>query len=184
MKNLLAVALAALIVLTAASARNARSDDKETKHTDKTFVYKASASDLAEINLGRIAAKSGGSDSVKKFGQQMVDDHGKTSKELIDLANKKNLKVAPKMDDEHEKLSRKLAGLSGAEFDRAYMAGQVKDHEMAVSLFEKQSKDGSDKDLKTWAEKTLPHLRDHLKMAKEINDKLDGKGKDKRREDK
>jgi len=44
----------------------------------------------------------------------------------------------------------------------------VKDHEEAVALFEKESKSGSDADLKSFAGKTLPTLQDHLKMAKAL----------------
>jgi len=61
--------------------------------------------------------------------------------------------------------------------------GQVKDHETAVTLFEQQSKDGKDDDLRAWAKKTLPALRDHLKMARDLNDKLGG-GKDNKDKDK
>jgi putative membrane protein len=68
----------------------------------------------------------------------------------------------------------KLAKATGAEFDRAYMAGQVKDHEDAVALFEKESKDGKDQKLRAWAKETLPTLRHHLKMAREINKTLGG----------
>jgi len=169
-----------LTLLSVALAQDARREEKGGKDIDQTFSVKASASDLAEINLSRIAVKSAGDKSVKEFAQQMIDDHSKTSKQLLEMANKKNLKVAERMDAEHDKMASRLAKLSGAEFDRAYMAGQLKDHEEAVALFEKQSKDGSDKDLKAWAEKTLPHLREHLKMAKDIHSKLEGKDKKER----
>ena len=54
------------------------------------------------------------------------------------------------------------------------MDGQLKDHKEAVSLFEKESKSGKDEDLKAWAGKTLPHLREHLKMAQEAHKNLKG----------
>lgn len=145
--------------------------------TDQHFVLKASAGGLGEVNLGRLAAKSGGSEEVKKFGQHMVDDHTKANKELIDLANKKRLPVASAMDAEHQKAFAKLSMMKGSAFDREYMAGQVKDHEETVALFEKQSKGGKDEDLRKLAAKTLPTLREHLKMAKEIHGKVkEGKG--------
>jgi len=178
MKTLFGAALAALALFTVAVAEDTKRADKDAKDIDQDFSYKACAAGLAEVNLGRIAAKHASDKKVKEFGQKMVDDHEKANKELIDLANKKNLKLASRMDAEHDKLSDKLAKVSGSDFDREYMAGQVKDHEEAVALFEKQAKDGKDKDLKGWADKKLPTLRDHLKMAKEINDKL-GKGKGK-----
>jgi len=149
-------------------------DDKSTETTDQQFVMKASAGGLAEVNLGRLAAKAASDPAVKKFGKHMVMDHEKANKELLDLANKQKFSVAPRMDAEHQKLFDKLSKTTGAAFDREYMAGQVKDHEETVALFEKQAKNGKVEQLKKWAEKTLPTLRDHLKMAKEINGNLKG----------
>jgi len=150
-------------------------EDKSTEATtDQQFVLKASAGGLAEVNMGRLAAKSASDPAVKKFGQHMVKDHDKANKELIDLANKQKFSVAARMDAEHQKLFDKLSKTTGAAFDREYMAGQVKDHEETVALFEKQAKNGKVSELKKWAEKTLPTLREHLKMAKEIQGNLKG----------
>jgi len=168
--------ICAALLLAACLTAQAR-DDKDkakTAESDQTFVNKAVASDLAEINISRLAVKNSKDEGVKKFAQRMIDDHGKTSKELLDLVNKKSMKAPERMDAEHDRLAKKLTSLSGSEFDKAYVAGQVKDHEAAVALFESQSKDGKDDDLKAWAKKTLPHLREHLKMAKELNKKVGG----------
>jgi len=149
-------------------------EDETGKDDDQTFVMKASASDLAEVNLSRLATRRASNSSVKEFAEKMIADHTKTSKELIDMADKKRLKVATTMEEKHQKLSEKLSGLEGEKFDREFMTVQVKAHEEAVSLFEKQSKSGKDSDLKAWAKKTLPDLKHHLKMAKETRDKVKG----------
>jgi len=168
-----AVTLALALTLGAATAKA----QVVTGSADADFVLKASAGGMAEVNLGRVAAKSASDEAVRKFAQKMVDDHGKANKELLALANKKRLKVAAAMDAEHQGEFDKLLKLSGAALDRAYMAGQVKDHEDTVALFEKQAKEGRDEDLKKWAKDTLPHLREHLKMAKDVNRRLNGTGK-------
>jgi putative membrane protein len=46
------------------------------------FVQKAATSDMYEEQAGKVAADKGRSDAVKKFGQQMVDAHTKTTEEL------------------------------------------------------------------------------------------------------
>ena len=56
--------------------------------------------------------------------------------------------------------------------DMEFVKTMVKDHEKAVSLFQKQSESGKDADVKAWAAKTLPTLQGHLEMAKSLNDKL------------
>ena len=49
---------------------------------DQDFVTKAAQGGLAEVELGTIAEDRASAADVKKFGQQMVDDHGKANDEL------------------------------------------------------------------------------------------------------
>jgi putative membrane protein len=62
--------------------------------------------------------------------------------------------------------------MSDANFDQEYMDDMVKDHEKDVAAFEKEAKDGKDADVKSWASKTLPTLKKHLKMAQDTQGKL------------
>jgi putative membrane protein len=145
--------------------------------TDAEFVRLASASDLAEINLGRMAATQAGSPEVKQFAEKLVADHTKASKELLGIADKQRLTVAPRMDAKHVMLANKLLNLKGADFDRAFMESQVKDHKEAVALFQAQASSGKDPQLKAFAAKTLPEMQKHLKKAEEIYGKLKGGAK-------
>jgi len=158
--------------LLALSMSVAAREDKDTKGDDQEFVHKASAAGMAEVNLGKIATRRAHHTSVKEFAEKMVTDHSKANKELISLADRKKFKVATRMNEKHHKMSEKLSTLEGDAFDREYMAGMVKDHEAAVSLFEKQSANGKDEELRSWAKKTLPDLKHHLEMARKTRDKV------------
>jgi putative membrane protein len=168
--------LGCLAALALAFGMAAGRDDDKGPLTDEGFVLKASEGGMAEVMAGKLAAKRASDAEVKEFAEKMVKDHSKANKELASLAGKKGFKVAKEVGEKHKAMAEKLAKLSGAAFDREYMAGMVKDHEMTVALFEKQGKSGKDEDLKDWAEKTLPTIKEHLKMAKEINGKV-GKGR-------
>lgn len=149
-------------------------DDKSSAKSDQTFVTKAAQGGLAEVNHSNLATKQASDAEVVKFAKQMIADHTKANKELMKLADQKKLTVPKTMGDEHEKMQKKLAKLTGAEFDRAYIEGQVKDHKDTIALFEKQAKSGEDADLRQWAKDKLPALRDHLKMAQKVHDRLKG----------
>ena len=142
--------------------------------TDAQFAQLASASDLAEINLGRLAATRAASPDVKKFAEHMVTDHTKASKELLQIANKQGLKLAPTMDAKSQALANRLIGLKGAAFDEAYMKHQVMAHQTAVKAFKAQAQSGKDMELKSFATKNLPAMEKHLKKAREISGKLPG----------
>jgi len=172
-----ALFLTACVILSARADEAAKTGKAGKTDSDQHFVTKASGAGLGEVNLGNLAAKKATNPAVKKFAERMVADHTKANAELIRLANKKSLKVASEMTADDQKCWDKLLKMNGADFDREYMTSQVKDHKEAVSLFEKESKDGKDEDLKKWAKTTLPALREHLKMAQDIHDKVKGGGK-------
>ena len=139
---------------------------------DKDFVMKAANGGMAEVAGGQTATQKATNADVKAFGQRMVTDHGKANDELKQLATTKGLALPSTTDAEHQKKIDDLSKKSGKDFDKAYMADMVKDHEEDVAEFQKQSKSAQDPDLKAWVTKTLPTLQDHLRMAKETQKKV------------
>lgn len=151
-------------------ALTALSADDKKPLTDETFVTKAAADGMHEVELGKIAQMNAQSPAVKSFGKQMVDDHSKANEELKMIAGKAGIMVPSKAGDDKMKELDKFKDLKGADFDKAYMSHMVKDHEKAVAMFSKAAKDLKDPGLKGFAEKTLPTIQMHLKNAKAIND--------------
>jgi len=170
--------LAGLLVLTGwLSLAHSAPDDAKKEGGDKHFVMKASASGLAEVNLSTLALRRAANPTVREFAQHMVNDHMRANQQLLNLANKQQIAAAEKMDEKHTTLRDKLAKLEGAEFDREYMEAMVKDHEEAVKLFEKQSKEGQDAALKAAAGELLPRLKKHLEIARNICKEVKGETK-------
>jgi len=134
---------------------------------DRTFVTKASQGGSAEVKLGQLAADKAENPKVKDFGKRMVDDHGKANNELSSIAQKKNIQTPTDLTAKDKALETRLSGLSGSAFDRAYMSAMVKDHETDIAEFEKEANNGSDSDIKAFASKTVPTLKEHLQMAKD-----------------
>jgi putative membrane protein len=161
--------LAALIGTAACLTATARAADEDRNPlTDQQFVTKASAAGLAEVNLGTLAVQHAANNDVKKFAETMVDDHTKANRELNAIADKNRLVPAPTEDEAHRMLADRLARLSGANFDREYVSAMVKAHDEAVSLFEREAKDGQNKELKEFASKTLPTLKHHREMVHKL----------------
>ncbi|MDF3981376.1 DUF4142 domain-containing protein [Luteibacter sp. PPL201] len=140
---------------------------------DATFVKMASASGLAEVALGKMGAAQGGSSAVKDFGQRMVADHTAANQQLIAIASRKGVPVSQQPLPADTSAAAKMQQKSGADFDKDFKKRMVMDHEKAVALFEKEASSGDDTELKAFATQTLPTLRHHLEMAKQLPD---GKG--------
>ncbi len=145
------------------------------KMADHEFAMKVLMDGMTEVELGQVALKNAASEDVKTFAQRMIDDHSKAGDELKTLATSKGLTTPTALDAQHKKMVDDMAKLSGADFDRKYMENMVKDHDKAVALFEKEVANGKDADAKSWAEKTLPTIREHQKMARDIAGKVGAK---------
>jgi putative membrane protein len=140
-----------------------------SKTPDETFVIKAAHGGMAEVDLGKLAVEKASSDDVKKFGQRMIDDHGKANEELKMLAQNKHITLPTDLDPHAKAMHDRLAKLSGPAFDRAYMQAMVIDHKKDVNEFRMEAKSGKDPDIKGWAAKTLPTLEEHLRLAQSTN---------------
>lgn len=139
------------------------SDARES--SDNAFVRKAAAGGHAEVELANLAMQKSSSDVVKQLAQRIESDHKKANAELMAIATSKNLNVDSKPMPEHTKTKARVEKLSGAQFDRAYLDTMVKDHQKTIEDFEQQARAGSDAELKAFASKTLPDLKEHLKMT-------------------
>ena len=139
---------------------------------DHKFAMDAAQGGMAEVELGRLAAQKASNADVKAFGQRMVDDHGKANTQLMQAATSAGMTPPKALDAKHRADMDKLSRLSGAAFDRAYMSHMLMDHKKDVSEFEKQAQNGQDTNLRTFAQQTLPTLREHLRMAQEIGVKV------------
>jgi putative membrane protein len=139
---------------------------------DQKFVMEAAQGGMMEVELGRLAAQKASSADVKAFGQRMVTDHSKANQELMTLASSKGLTLTTTLPADMQKQRDKLASLSGAEFDRMYMSHMLKDHKKDVSEFEKESQKATDTGIRSFAQKTLPVLREHLTLAESTASKV------------
>jgi putative membrane protein len=162
-----------LMSLSVASA--AEHEGAKATHPDQHFMKEAAQGGQAEVTLGQMAAKQAANEDVKKFGQRMVDDHSKANKELKSLAASEGVTLPTDMDEKAKAVQQRLAKLSGAEFDRAYMEEMVKDHKKDVAEFEHEATQGHDSEVKNWAAKTVPTLKDHLDSAQNTAEKVGAK---------
>jgi len=135
---------------------------------DATFAMKAAQGGLAEVSEGKLAASKGSDPKIKEFGEKMVSDHGKANDELKAVAQKSGVTLPTEASKKEQDDANKLGQKMGKDFDEAYAKMMVKDHEEDVALFQKEADSGSDPNLKAFAQKTLPTLKEHLSMAKEL----------------
>jgi putative membrane protein len=147
-------------------------DDKVARG-DRKFIEKAAGGGMFEVQAGQLASTRAKSPDVKSYAGMLVDQHTKANDELTQLANAKGVELpaAPPraMRSEIEQLGKK----NGDDFDKEFVKVAIKDHKQDIKDFEKASKDVKDPEVKAWATKTLPVLKEHLAQAQKLQS---GKG--------
>jgi putative membrane protein len=131
----LSAALAAVSLLSgAALAQGAKPNDAQIAH----IAYTAGVIDVAAAK--QALSKSSNKD-VKAFAEDMVRDHEAVNKQALDLVKKLN--VTPQDNDTSKTLSKnaadklaELSKLSGAAYDKAYVANEVAYHKAVDSALE------------------------------------------------
>lgn len=147
----------------------------DSSKVDRVFAENAVEANAREIQLSQMALEKGSSDAVKDYAKRMVAEHSTANEKLMSIINATIPEQwRPKKEANTKKLNevRELKKLSGEKFDRQYMAMMVKEHKQAVDLYQKEAKSGVTEELKSFADTTLPTLKEHLKMAQDVARKV------------
>jgi putative membrane protein len=135
---------------------------------DREFFEKAAAGGLFEVEAGKLAESKGTGADVKSFGSMLVKDHSAANDELKTLAGSKGVQLPAALPADKQKKLDKLA--KAKDFDKEFIKEVgLDDHKKDISLFEKTSKDAKDPDVKAFAAKTLPTLKQHREHAEGLN---------------
>jgi len=169
--RIVAITVAGLLALAVAGASAQGVNDAQIAHIVVT-------ANQVDIDAGKLAASKGSHAEVKKFGQQMVTDHAGVNKQASELATK--LKVKPEDNPTSQSLKEggqktmvRLKGLSGAEFDKAYIENEVNYHQAVLDAVDKTLIPGaSNAELKALLVKVRPAFVAHLEHAKKIQGSL------------
>lgn len=160
-KKLLAAGI--MLVLPIAAFAQSAMTASSLSVQDRSFVTMAAAAGLSEVQEGQLASLKGDA-QVKNIGNKMITDHTKANNQLEALASSKGLTLPSQITHDQAAELSKLKRLNSASFDTAYLKNQHIAHVKAIELFESEISSGADVDLKSFASKTLPTLKMHLKM--------------------
>jgi putative membrane protein len=144
--------------------------EKDAPMTDREFVLRASGRGMAEVQAAQLAQRKATAEEIRTFARQMIADHTRANEELNKLARSKELPVAAEPNEKDKEALERLRNAQATDFDRMYASQQVRAHQDVVALFERASRVVPDTDLKDWAGKTLPTLKQHLAMARRLTD--------------
>jgi putative membrane protein len=104
----------------------------------------------------------------------MISDHEKIGQDFKASVTEANVEQpSDSLDVNHTAKYAKLRLFTTEKgFDSAYVDTQLRAHQDAVALFKDYAANGPTPALKSFAEKTLPTLENHLKMVQDLRSKI------------
>lgn len=180
--------LASLVVVFASCNETRREQEQDTNEVaeeandekfedndmekDADFVAEAVASNLAEIQMAKLASQRSSNPEVKQLAKTLENDHTKVLAELKALAQQKAITVPVEPEDEAKRKMENLREEEADDFDKKWLETMEDAHEKSINKFERRADKGEDADIKSFASKTLPHLKMHKEKIDQCQDKV------------
>ena len=148
------------------------------KPTDPQIAHIAYTAGLIDVETGKLALEKSQNKDVRAFAQRMIGDHTAVNDQALALVKKLN--VTPEDNPTSQSLTKqaettreKLAGLTGAAFDKAYVDNEVAFHKTVNSaLTTTLIPDAQNSELKSLLQNGLKVFQAHLEHAEHLAQQL------------
>lgn len=135
---------------------------------DKRFIEQAAKGGVAEVQEAKLAQQKAANADVKRGATSLEADHKAANARLKTIAEANGVTPPAEPGPDRKALYERLQKLQGPEFDAEYLRAGVAAHEKTIELFEKTQKQSQNAEVRKFAGETLPTLRHHLEMMKQM----------------
>lgn len=140
---------------------------------DALFIAEAGSNALLQVQLSESAAEKAVSPEVIELAQRMRDEHQQVLAELQSIADQSMFVLPQTLGNAHQKIYDEVHEQSGLGYDLTYVK-EVNDlHEEVLDRYEDMADHGVNMEVKMFASKQLPLIRQHVEMTDKINDQIE-----------
>jgi putative membrane protein len=154
-----------LCIPLARAADDSSGGSAKASEVDKCFVEGAAVQNMFEVKLSEAAVQQASDEQVKKFAQQMIDDHKKASDQNKQVADKIGAQIASDLPPMKQRKIDAIKSQQGKDFDQAYLSCMKAAHLHDVSEFADQAQISKNHDVKQFAQQLLPTLQQHQQQV-------------------
>jgi putative membrane protein len=175
MKKSVVLAMALMLPAFTVSVQAA---DTQGALTDAEIAHIVVTANTADIENGNLAKTKASNEDVRGFAQRMIADHTDSNQQASELAKKLNVTpkdnaISQSLKDDAKASLEKLKGLSGKEFDKAYIDGEIALHKKVIDVADnKLVPNVKNEELKALLIQTRPTLVSHREHAEKIKPTL------------
>jgi putative membrane protein len=135
---------------------------------DQSFIHKTLEDDVAQEQMGQLAAQKSQSDDVKQFGEKMAQIHQQLTTQLMPVAKKLGVDEPKQPSKKDRQEIEKMQALSGADFDTAFLKAMLKDQQDDLKGFQQAAQGAQDPNVQQLAKMDEPVLNQHLQILQRI----------------
>jgi putative membrane protein len=136
---------------------------------DTYFVTQTSLGTPFQVDAGRVAEAKATTQAIRSYADLMVSSHITVNNALLAILKKKAPTPPPTLlQAAYATMVATLQHERGRAVDADYVRGQVNYQNANAALYKYEIANGSDPDLKAFAQQTLPKIEDHLARAEKL----------------
>lgn len=139
---------------------------------DALFVAEAASANMLQLQLSQEAVARGVSPEVKAMAQEMEDVHEQMLTELQELGANANFVLPQTLGNAHKEVLDEVSAKEGIAFDLAYIREIRYLHDKLLDRYEDMAEHGVSMDVKQYASRQLPLIRQHLESAEALEKKI------------
>jgi putative membrane protein len=142
---------------------------------DLALFNKVALGGMRQLMISQAVLAKANDEQVRLLAQSEVEEQTTLSNKLKETAQAKGLTMPDAPDAETQALIERINGMSAEEANAIYLQeGGVKGHQMLQSTMTTVQRSAKDATMKRLATATLPVIRTHLTVAKDVQNMMSG----------
>ena len=139
---------------------------------DALFIAEATSANMLQVQLSELALERAVGPEVKEMAQEMGQDHRRLMDDLQSTAVQGEFVVPNELGSSDQKVYDEVSSQTGIGFDLAYIKRAREEHRRLLNRYEDMAENAKVMEVKQFASKQLPLLRQHLQKAEALEDRL------------
>ncbi len=137
-----------------------------TSAADRKYLMENAQGSVYDFATAEVAVQKAGSKAVQDYGMQLLDDHARLNKNMLQLANRRKITLPITLDAKDKPKLMRLMRLSGATFDRSYLREAIRINADDVNQARKELSMTKDAEVHRVVSDFLQTEQKHLQGAK------------------
>jgi putative membrane protein len=136
--------------------------------SDQAFLRSVMERNAGEVQMGQLAERNSPSADIRQLGKKMTENRTKLDIQFKTVAMMLDVQEPKGPSRKDKQLIEKLQGLSGSQFDSAYILVMVRNHRQDAKDFQVVAQEAEDPNVKKLAQQYGPMISQYLRVIEQI----------------